>query len=87
MRQLLLDFAQAVIAISAACIAYGFVDYVDQESKTDYSQFVAESCLPKRADERAIAVIEDGKLRCTIVAKSAYGKAPMVISAAVMERP
>lgn len=56
-------------------------------TRAEFARFIDDSCLPRRSDERAVAVLDDGRLQCTIFANAGHAKTPMVLSAAVMESP
>ena len=66
---------------------------LDQGEKTilawaQYRAFVADACEPTHPGQLAISRISaDGKLNCQIQENVGYGRAPAVVSDAVLEVP
>lgn len=79
----------ALMAVICLLGIYGALDILERtnEDRLAYRRWVADSCIPTRAGESAVAVSDGKRLRCTIYSKTGYGMAPTVVSAAVMDMP
>ncbi len=75
----------------AICIVgvYGAVDIMHRatEERLALQHWADEACIPTKAGDPAVIVIEGRRVRCTIYTNSGYARAPVVASAAVMELP
>lgn len=84
------NFAIAIAAVAAFFALQGFFDYQDKlfADRVAYRQWVDDTCLPRHAGEIAQArITAEARLHCTRIGNTGYGKAPRIISAAVMELP
>lgn len=79
----------ALLLVMLIIGAWGLVDRIEREAedRIAYRRWVAESCVPSRARESAVAVHDGKRLHCTIYSKYERGMVPVVVSAAVMEAP
>lgn len=89
LREYAKAFGIALAAVAGLLVVQGALDRLerDAEDRLAYRKFVADSCIPIRTGESAVATSDGKTLRCTIYRKNTYGFAPVVISAAVMDVP
>ena len=78
----------ALLAVIGLLAVYGLVDAIDRgtEDRIAYRRWVADACTPK-VGETVVASHDGRRLHCTIYSRAGYGRAPVVVSAAVMESP
>lgn len=85
----LTDIAWAVVAVCGYLGLQGLLDWQERllADRAAFREWVEAVCLPIAPDERAIARIEGGKLRCDVIENVGYGRAAALASAATMEIP
>jgi hypothetical protein len=79
----------ALMAVVCLCGLYGAVDIMDRatDERIALQRWAEDACIPTRAGDRAVIVSDGSRVRCTIYSNTDYGRAPVVVSAAVLELP
>ncbi len=68
---------------------YGAIDIMERatEERLALQHWAEDACIPTRAGDKAVIVSDGRRLRCTIYTNTGYGRAPVIVSAAVLDLP
>lgn len=79
----------ALMAVACLIGLYGAIDIMDRatEERLALQRWAEDACIPTRAGDKAVIISDGRRVRCTIYSNSDYGRAPVIVSAAVMELP